>query len=46
MLPVVVQFLSQVRLCDPIDYSMPDSSVFHYLPEFVQIHVHWVSDTI
>ena len=22
------------------------SSVFHYLPEFAQIHVHWVDDTI
>ena len=26
-------------LCDPIDCSTPDSSVFHYLPEFAQIHV-------
>ena len=27
-------------------YSMPDSSVLHYLPQFAQIHVHWVSDAI
>ena len=33
-------------LCDPIDCSIPGSSVFHYLPEFVQIHGHWVSDAI
>ena len=25
-------------LCDPMDYSTPDSSL-HYLPEFVQIQV-------
>ena len=31
---------------DPMDYSMPGSSVLHYLPEFAQIHVHWVSDVI
>ena len=32
-------------LCDPVDCSTPDSSV-HYLPEFAQIQVHWVGDTI
>ena len=37
---VVVQSLSQVQLCNPMDYSMPDSSVPQYLPEFAQIHVH------
>ena len=26
-------------LCDPMDCSMPGSSVFHYLPEFAQNHV-------
>ena len=26
--------------------SMPASPVLHYLPEFVQIHVHWVGDAI
>ena len=26
--------------CNPMDCSMPGSSVLHYLPEFAQIHVH------
>ena len=26
--------------------SMPGSSILHYLPEFAQTHVHWVSDAI
>ena len=33
-------------LCDPIYCSMPDFCVLHYLPEFAQIHVHWVGDAI
>ena len=33
-------------LCDPINCSMPDLPVNHQLPEFTQIHVHWVGDTI
>ena len=33
-------------LCDPVDRSMPGFPVFHYLPEFAQTHVHWVSDAI
>ena len=33
-----------VPLCDPVDYSLPGSSVLHCLPEFAQIRVHWVSD--
>ena len=37
---------SCLTLCDPMDYSMPGFSVHHYLPEFIQTHVHWVSDTI
>ena len=38
--------VSQVcpTLCDPMDCSTPGSPVFHYLPEFVQTHVHWASD--
>ena len=32
-------------LCDLMDCSTPDSSV-HYLPEFAQIQVLWVGDTI
>ena len=29
-----------------MDCSTPGFLVFHYLPEFVQTHVHWVSDAI
>ena len=42
---VVAQLLSCAWLCDPIDYSTQVFSVLHYLPEFAQTHVHWVSDT-
>ena len=38
---IVVQWLSQVQLCDPMDCSTP-LSVLHYLLEFAQIHFHWV----
>ena len=33
-------------LCDPMDCSMPGFPVFHYLPEFAQTHVPWISDAI
>ena len=33
-------------LCDPMDCSMPGSSVLPCLPEFAQIHIHLVSDAI
>ena len=33
-------------LCDPIDFSLPGSSVLHYLPEFAQVHVHSVDDAL
>ena len=33
-------------LCNPIDCSTPSLSVHHQLPDFTQIHVHWVGDTI
>ena len=33
-------------LCDPMDCSMPGSSVLHYLLEFAQIHVCWGGDAI
>ena len=33
-------------LCDPMGCRMLDFLVLHYLPEFVQIHVHCVTDTI
>ena len=29
-----------------MDCSTPGFPVFHYLPEFAQVHVHWVSDAI
>ena len=29
-----------------MDCSMPGFPVLHYLPEFAQTHVHWVSDAI
>ena len=33
-------------LCDHIKCSTPGFPVPHYLPEFAQTHVHWVSDAI
>ena len=33
-----------LTLCDTVNCSMPGFSVLHYLPEFAQTHVHWVSD--
>ena len=35
-----------LTLCDSMDYSTPDFPVLHYLPEFVQTHVHWVGGAI
>ena len=29
-----------------MDSSTPGSTVFHYLPELAQIHVHWISYAI
>ena len=40
----VVKSLSCPTLCSLMDYSTPGSPVLHYLPEFVQIHVCWISD--
>ena len=37
---------SCLTLCDPVNCNTPGSSVLHYLPEFAQIHVHWVSDEL
>ena len=31
---------SCLTLCDPMDCSMPDFPVLHFLYEFAQIHVH------
>ena len=33
-------------LCDPMDCSVSGSPCLQCLPEFAQIHVHWVSDAI
>ena len=35
-----------LTLCDPMDCSTPGLPVHHQLPEFTQIHVHWVCDAI
>ena len=43
---IVIQSLSRVWLCDPMDFGAPGSSVLHCLLEFAQIQVHWVGDTI
>ena len=37
---------SCLTLCDPMDCSITGLSVHHQLPEFTQIHVHWVGDAI
>ena len=37
---------SCLTLCDLMDCSTPGFPVLHYLLEFAQAHVHWVSDVI
>ena len=41
-----VQSLSHVRLCDPMNHSMPGLSVHHQLQEFTQTHVYRVDNAI
>ena len=41
-----VQLLSCVRLCNPMNHSMPGLPVHQQLPEFTQTHVHQVGDAI
>ena len=45
-----VQFSSVAQscptLCNPMNHSTPGLPVHHQLPEFTQIHVHWVGDAI
>ena len=41
-----VQSLSRVRLCDPMDCSMPCLPVHHQIPKLTQTRVHWISDAI
>ena len=43
---VIVQLLSRIWLCNPMDCSMPGFPVCHNVPEFAQTHFHWVNDTI
>ena len=35
-----------LTVCDPVDCNTTDFPLLHCLLEFVQIHVHWVSDSI
>ena len=37
---------SCLTLCDSMDCSTPGFPVHHQLPEFTQIHVHWIGDAI
>ena len=50
LLSLSLQFASVTQsclpLCNPMDSSMPGLLIHHQLPEFTQIHVHWVSDAI
>ena len=50
MLGASVQFSSVAQLCptlcDPMNHSMPGLPVHHQLPEFMQTHIHRVSNAI
>ena len=37
---------SCLTLCDPMNCSLLGPSVVHCLPDFVQIHVHWIGDAV
>ena len=37
---------SCLTLWDPMDYRMPGLPVPHYILEFAQVQVHWISDAI
>ena len=41
-----VQLLNSVQLCDPMDCSMSGLPVPYHLLEFVQVHVHCISDAV
>ena len=43
---LVVQLLSPVQLCNPMDCSTPDFPVLHYLLELAQTLIHWVGEAI
>ena len=42
----VVQSLSHVWPCNPMDCSTPGFPIFHCLLEFAENHVHWVSASV
>ena len=42
----IVQSLNCVRLCNPMDCSIPVFPVLNYFSELAQTHVHWVDDAI
>ena len=46
MVVFVVQSPSPFWLCNPMNCSVAGFPVLHYLPEFAQTHVHWVSDAV
>ena len=37
---------SCLTLCNPMNSSTPGLPVPHHLPEFAQVHVHWIADAI
>ena len=41
-----IQLFHHVPLWDSMNYSTPGSLLLPCLPQFAQIHVHWVSDAI
>ena len=54
VLPMNIHFFAQfssltqlcLTLCNHMDFSMSGFPVHHQPPEFIQIHIHWVSDAI
>ena len=50
LLTFIIQFSSVTQscptLCDPMNRSTPGLPVHHQLPEFTQIHIHRVGDSI
>ena len=46
LLLLLLSHFSHVWLCNSTDRSTPGCPVLHYLPEFAQVHVHWVGDAI
>ena len=37
---------SCLSLCDHMDCNTPDFPIPHHLPEFIQVHVHWICGSI